>query len=112
VENDHEVVACETFGPVAPIIRFRELDEAIRIANDTPYGLSGAVVSNHWPSIQRVISELETGTVNVNIEPSYRLEWSPFGGFKSSGLGDKEGVIEAMKGMTRVKTYSLPWNSP
>lgn len=112
VENDHELVAFETFGPVAPIMRFKTLDEAIRIANDTPYGLSGAVVSNHWPSIQRVISELETGTVNVNIEPSYRLEWSPFGGVKDSGLGDKEGVIETMKGMTRIKTYSLPWDQP
>jgi phosphonoacetaldehyde dehydrogenase len=112
VRNDFEVVACETFGPVSPIIRFKTLDEAIAIANATDYGLSGAVVSNHWPSIQRVITELETGTVNVNIEPSYRLEWSPFGGFKASGLGEKEGVIEAMKGMTRVKTYSLPWDAP
>jgi aldehyde dehydrogenase (NAD+) len=112
VKNDYELVNCETFGPVAPIIRFETLDEAIVIANDNPYGLTGAVVSNHWPSIQRVISELETGTVNVNIEPSYRLEWSPFGGVKDSGLGDKEGVIEAMKGMTRVKTYSLPWDRP
>jgi phosphonoacetaldehyde dehydrogenase len=112
VENDHTLVACETFGPVAPILRFSTLDEAIQVANDTPYGLSGAVVSNHWPSIQRVITELETGTVNVNAEPSYRLEWSPFGGFKDSGLGEKEGVIEAMKGMTRIKTYSLPWDQP
>ncbi|MDR0786442.1 MAG: aldehyde dehydrogenase family protein [Gemmatimonadota bacterium] len=112
VDNRYELVTRETFGPVAPIIRFRTLDEAIHIANATPFGLSGAVISNHWPSIQRVISELETGTVNVNAEPSYRLEWSPFGGFKDSGLGDKEGVIEAMKGMTRVKTYSLPWDQP
>lgn len=112
VKNDFEVVAKETFGPVAPIIRFKTLDEAIDIANDTPYGLSGAVVSNHWPSIQRVIEELETGTVNVNEAPSYRLEWTPFGGVKDSGLGYKEGVIEAMKAYTYVKTYSLPWNRP
>jgi aldehyde dehydrogenase (NAD+) len=112
VNNDHPVVACETFGPVAPVIRFRTLVEAIQIANDTEFGLSGAVVSNHWPSIQRVITELETGTVNVNEAPSYRLEWSPFGGVKSSGLGYKEGVIEAMKSMTYVKTYSLPWDRP
>ena len=111
VRNDHPVVACETFGPVAPIIRIQSLDEAIAIANDTEFGLSGAVVSNHWPSIQRVISELETGTVNVNEAPN-RLEWSPFGGIKSSGLGYKEGVIEAMKSMTYVKTYSLPWDRP
>jgi len=112
VQNDYPVVACETFGPIAPVIRFRTLDEAIQIANDTEFGLSGAVVSNHWPSIQRVITELETGTVNVNEAPSYRLEWSPFGGVKSSGLGYKEGVIEAMKSMTYVKTYSLPWDRP
>ena len=110
VQNDFEVVAKETFGPVAPIIRFKTLDEAIEIANDTAYGLTGGVVSNHWPSIQRVITELDTGTINVNEAPSYRLEWTPFGGVKDSGLGYKEGVIETMKGYTYVKTYSLPWD--
>jgi aldehyde dehydrogenase (NAD+) len=110
VQNDFEVVAKETFGPVAPIIRFKTLDEAIEIANDTTYGLTGGVVSNHWPSIQRVITELDTGTINVNEAPSYRLEWTPFGGVKDSGLGYKEGVIETMKGYTYVKTYSLPWD--
>ena len=112
VQNHHPVVACETFGPIANIIRVSSLDDAIRIANDTPFGLSGGVVSNHWPSIQRVITELETGTVNVNEAPSFRLEWSPFGGIKSSGLGYKEGVIEAMRSMTYLKTYSLPWDQP
>jgi len=112
VQNSFDLVAKETFGPVAPILRFKTLDEAIDIANDTPYGLSGAVISNHWPSIQRVITELETGTVNVNEAPSYRLEWTPFGGVKDSGLGYKEGVIEAMKAYTYVKTYSLPWQMP
>ena len=112
VQNNHPVVARETFGPVAPIIRFKTLDEAIAIANDNPYGLSGGVMSNHWPSIQRVISELETGTINVNEAPSYRLEWTPFGGVKDSGLGYKEGVIETMKAFTNVKTYSLPWDMP
>ncbi|MDN5213662.1 aldehyde dehydrogenase family protein [Fulvivirgaceae bacterium BMA12] len=112
VKNDFPLVAEETFGPVAPIIRFDTLEEAIDIANDTPYGLSGGVVSNHWPSIQKVITSLETGTVNVNEAPSYRLEWSPFGGVKDSGLGYKEGVIETMKGYTYVKTYSLPWDMP
>ena len=97
VSNSDPLVAEETFGPVAPIIRFETLDEALRLANDTPYGLSAGVVSNHWPSIQRVITELATGTVNVNEAPSYRLEWTPFGGIKASGLGIKEGIIEAMK---------------
>ena len=112
VSNSHRLVVEETFGPVAPIIRFATLDEAIKLANETTYGLSAGVVSNHWPSIQRVITELATGTVNVNEAPSYRLEWTPFGGIKASGIGVKEGVIEAMKAMTYVKTYSLPWDSP
>lgn len=112
VTNDMAVAACETFGPVAPILRFSNLDEAIAIANDTEFGLSGAVVSDHWPSIQKVITSLDTGTVNVNEIPGFRLEWSPFGGIKSSGLGYKEGVIEAIKSMTYVKSYSLPWERP
>jgi len=112
VRLDHPLVAKETFGPVACIIRFRTLEEAIQMANETPYGLSGAVVSNHWPSIQRCITEIEAGTINVNEVPGFRLESSPFGGIKASGLGYKEGVVEAMKNMTYVKTYSLPWDHP
>ncbi len=112
VANDWPLVAEETFGPVAPVIPFDTLDEAIVLANATPYGLSSGVVSDHWPSIQRVIHEIEAGTVNVNEAPSYRLEWTPFGGVKASGLGYKEGVIETMKAMTTIKTYSLPWDRP
>ena len=105
-------MAQETFGPVAPIIRVDSFNEAIRVANDTCYGLSAGVVSNHWPSIQRAIGELEVGTVNINEAPSYRLETTPFGGIKASGLGYKEGVLETMKAMTYIKTYSLPWDQP
>ena len=53
--------------------------------------------------------ELNVGTVNVREVPGYRLELTPFGGIKDSGLGYKEGVQEAMKSFTNVKTYSLPW---
>tara|TARA_B100000686_G_scaffold354528_1_gene465273 strand:+ start:5735 stop:7159 length:1425 start_codon:yes stop_codon:yes gene_type:complete len=112
VNPAHDLVAQETFGPVAPIIRVDSFNEAIRLANDTCYGLSAGVVSNHWPSIQRAIGELEVGTVNINEAPSYRLETTPFGGIKASGLGYKEGVIETMKAMTYIKTYSLPWDQP
>ena len=59
--------------------------------------------------ITRFVRELEVGTVNVWDVPGYRIEMSPFGGIKDSGLGYKEGVIEAMKSFTNVKTYSLPW---
>ena len=57
----------------------------------------------------KAVKEIRTGTVNVNEVPGYRIESSPFGGVKDSGLGIKEGVIEAIKFMTTIKTFSLPW---
>ena len=99
----------ETFGPVSPIIRFKDINEAIRIANGTAYGLSSAVCTNRLDYITRFVSELEMGTVNVREVPGYRLELTPFGGIKDSGLGYKEGVQEAIKSFTNLKTYSLPW---
>ena len=57
----------------------------------------------------KAVKGIRTGTVNVNEVPGYRIESSPFGGVKDSGLGIKEGVIEAMKYMTNTKTFSLPW---
>ena len=89
--------------------RFETLDEAIRIANATDYGLSSAVCTNRLDYITRLVSELQVGTVNVREVPGYRLELTPFGGIKDSGLGYKEGVQEAMKSFTNLKTYSLPW---
>ncbi|MBC7483581.1 MAG: phosphonoacetaldehyde dehydrogenase [Rhizobacter sp.] len=99
----------ETFGPVSPIISFANIDEAIRISNGTAYGLSSAVCTNRLDHITRFVAELQVGTVNVREVPGYRLELTPFGGIKDSGLGYKEGVQEAMKSFTNVKTYSLPW---
>ncbi|MBS0374006.1 MAG: phosphonoacetaldehyde dehydrogenase [Proteobacteria bacterium] len=103
------VVKTETFGPVSPIIRFRTIDEAIRISNSTDFGLSSAVCTNRLDYITRFVSELNVGSVNVREVPGYRLELTPFGGIKDSGIGIKEGVQEAMKSFTNVKTYSLPW---
>jgi aldehyde dehydrogenase (NAD+) len=109
VTPDMAVVKYETFGPVSPVIRFKDLDEAIRIANGTDYGLSSSVCTNRLDYITRLVSELNVGTVNVREVPGYRLELTPFGGIKDSGLGYKEGVQEAMKSFTNLKTYSLPW---
>jgi aldehyde dehydrogenase (NAD+) len=103
------LVMSETFGPVSPVMRFRDIDEAIRLSNSTAYGLSSAVCTNRLDYITRFVSELAVGTVNVREVPGYRLELTPFGGIKDSGLGYKEGVQEAMKSFTNVKTYSLPW---
>jgi len=103
------VVKTETFGPVSPVIRFRTIDEAIAIANSTEYGLSAGVCTNRLDYVTRFVTELAVGSVNVREVPGYRLELTPFGGIKDSGIGVKEGVQEAMKSFTNVKTYSLPW---
>ena len=102
------VVMQETFGPVSPVIRFGTIDEAIAISNGTAYGLSSAVCTNRLDYINRFVAELQVGTVNVREVPGYRLELTPFGGIKDSGLGYKEGVQEAMKSFTNLKTFSLP----
>ena len=72
-------------------------------------GLSSGVCTNRLDDIMRFVRELNVGSVNVWEVPGYRLEVTPFGGIKDSGLGYKEGVQEAMKSFTNVKTYSLPW---
>jgi len=109
VRPEMTVVREETFGPVSPIIRFSSMDEAIQIANGTAYGLSSGVCTNRMDDIVRFVNELQMGTVNVREVPGYRLELTPFGGIKDSGLGYKEGVQEAMKSFTNIKTYSIPW---
>jgi aldehyde dehydrogenase (NAD+) len=103
------VVREETFGPVSPVIRFDTVDEAIAIVNASRYALSSGVCTNRLDLITRFVAELQVGTVNIREVPGYRLELTPFGGIKDSGLGYKEGVQEAMKSFTNLKTYSLPW---
>ncbi len=109
VDPQMTVVKHETFGPVSPVIRFKNIEEAIAISNSTAYGLSSAVCTNRLDYITRFVKELNVGTVNVREVPGYRLEMTPFGGIKDSGLGYKEGVQEAMKSFCNTKTYSLPW---
>jgi putative phosphonoacetaldehyde dehydrogenase len=102
------VVKQETFGPVSPVIRFGSIDEAIALSNGTAYGLSSGVFTNRLDYIARFVAELNVGSVNVREVPGYRIELTPFGGIKDSGLGHKEGVQETMKGYTNIKTFSLP----
>ncbi|KOC19789.1 DeoR faimly transcriptional regulator [Comamonas testosteroni] len=109
VKPEMTVALQETFGPVSPVIRFKDIDEAIRISNGTAYGLSSSVCTNRLDYITRFVRELNVGSVNVREVPGYRLELTPFGGIKDSGLGYKEGVLEAMKSFCNTKTYSLPW---
>ena len=110
VPADAELVREETFGPVAPVVRVRHLDEAIAVANGTRYALSAGVVTSDWRAIARCIRELRAGTVNIREVPGFRTELTPFGGIGDSGLGVKEGVREAMRALSTTKLYTLPWS--
>ncbi|QGY00442.1 phosphonoacetaldehyde dehydrogenase [Roseovarius faecimaris] len=110
VPHDSELVMEETFGPIVPIVRVPDDDaEVMRISNGTQFGLSSGVCTNDLNRAIAYINGLNVGTCNIWEQPGYRIEMSPFGGIKDSGNGVKEGVIEAMKFFTNVKTYSLPW---
>lgn len=110
VSHGSELVMEETFGPIIPIVRAPDDDdELIRLSNSTAFGLSSGVCTNDFRRMQKYIAGLIVGTVNIWEVPGYRIEMSPFGGIKDSGNGYKEGVIEAMKSFTNVKTFSLPW---
>jgi len=109
VPRDCRMVVCESFGPLAPILTVRDLDDALAVANSTAYGLSSGVVTTNLASALKAIKTLRCGTVNINEVPGFRTECSPFGGLKDSGLGVKEGVVEAIKAYSFVKTFSLPW---
>jgi putative phosphonoacetaldehyde dehydrogenase len=110
VNPKSELVLEETFGPIVPIIRVPDEDEkVIEISNSTAFGLSSGVCTNNFMRAKNYIQNLNVGTVNIWEVPGYRIEMSPFGGIKDSGLGYKEGVIEAMKSFSNVKTFSLPW---
>jgi len=110
VPHSSELVMEETFGPIVPIVRVPDDDDAVmEISNSTEFGLSSGVCTNDFTRMQAFIEGLDVGTVNIWEQPGYRIEMSPFGGIKDSGNGVKEGVLEAMKFFTNVKTYSLPW---
>jgi acyl-CoA reductase-like NAD-dependent aldehyde dehydrogenase len=109
VRPEMTVVREETFGPVSPILSFRDIDEAIAMSNGTAYGLSSGICTNRMDYATRFAQELHVGTVNLWEVPGYRIELTPFGGIKDSGLGHKEGVQEAMKSFCNGKTFTLPW---
>lgn len=110
VPHESDLVYEETFGPIIPIVRVPDNDEEVMaISNSTPFGLSSGVCTNDLNRITSYIKGLNVGTVNIWEQPGYRIEMSPFGGIKDSGNGVKEGVLEAIKFFTNVKTYSLPW---
>ncbi len=103
--NDDRIAREEVFGPVAAVIPFEDEADAIRIANDTPYGLSGSIWTRDSARALRVARALETGVLSVNSNSSVRPT-TPFGGFKQSGFGRELGM-HAMDGYSEIKNVFL-----
>jgi len=102
VSSGMKIVEYETFGPISPIIRVDDVDEAFKVANDTPYGLQAGVFTSSIENAKKAMKSIEAGTVLINKQPTFRTDNMPFGGFKMSGMG-KEGVKYAVEDMTRTK---------
>lgn len=96
----------EVFGPIFPIIAFDTFEEAIEIANCTPYGLQAGVITNDFSQAIRAASKIKCGAVVINGSGNYRNVDQPFGGVKMSGLG-REGISCTLTEMTQVKSYIL-----
>jgi acyl-CoA reductase-like NAD-dependent aldehyde dehydrogenase len=103
--NQDRVAREEVFGPVAAVIPFTDEEDAVRIANDTPYGLSGSIWTRDGARALRVARALETGVLSVNSNSSVRVT-TPFGGFKQSGFGRELGM-HAMGGYSEVKNVYI-----
>lgn len=106
VNMSNPVVADETFGPVAPIIRVRDVHHAIDVANDTHFGLQSGVFTDSLKSAKLAIEKIQAGAVMINRSPGFRAEHLPFGGVKSSGIG-REGIRYAVDSMTTLKTVVM-----
>jgi acyl-CoA reductase-like NAD-dependent aldehyde dehydrogenase len=103
--NDDRIARDEVFGPVAAVIPFADEAEAIRIANDTPYGLSGSIWTRDGARALRVARAVEAGVLSVNSNSSVRVS-TPFGGMKQSGFGRELGM-HALEGYSEVKNVFL-----
>jgi acyl-CoA reductase-like NAD-dependent aldehyde dehydrogenase len=103
--NEDRVAREEVFGPVAALIAFDDEDDAVRIANDTPYGLSGSIWTRDGARALRVARGVETGVLSVNSNTSVRVA-TPFGGFKQSGFGRELGM-QAMDGYSELKNVYI-----
>jgi acyl-CoA reductase-like NAD-dependent aldehyde dehydrogenase len=101
VDNDDRAAREEIFGPVAAVIPFRDEEEAIRLANDTIYGLSGSVWTRDGAKAIRTARALDTGVISINSNTSVRVS-TPFGGFKQSGYGRELGP-DALDHYSEVK---------
>ena len=107
VTRDMEVAKdMEIFGPVIPVIGFDSLEEAISIANQSKYGLSGSIVTKDFNKAIKTSEQMECGGFVINGASFFRSFEQPFGGWKYSGIGN-EGIMTTLKEMSRTKTVIL-----
>jgi acyl-CoA reductase-like NAD-dependent aldehyde dehydrogenase len=106
VTSDMPVMKDEVFAPVAPVCRFKDVDEAIAMANDSIYGLQATVFSSNISNALRVAHRLEVGGVVINGAGAFRPGNVPFGGSKQSGIG-RESIVDTVLEMTEAKTIVI-----
>ena len=106
VTSEMPVMKDEVFGPVAPIVSFKDADEAVRIANDSEYGLQASVFTRNINDAIRLAHQLEVGGVVINGSGAFRPGNVPFGGAKQSGIG-RESIVDTVREMTEGKTIVI-----
>ena len=102
VSPDMRMSCDELFGPAVGVTRAANIDEAIALANDTPYGLSAGIFTENLDAALRFAREVDSGNLHINWGPMWRADLMPYGGLKDSGLG-KEGPKYAIEEMTETK---------
>jgi glyceraldehyde-3-phosphate dehydrogenase [NAD(P)+] len=108
VPMDAKIMWEETFGPVIPIGRVKDVDEAIQLANKSRFGLDSCVFTNDINLARKVAKRLDEGEVTINAAPRHGVGYYPFGGNKDSGIG-REGIGYSIEEMTRLKTIVYNW---
>lgn len=108
VDRNSELVVRETFGPVAPVLRIKNVEDAIQLSNATPFGLQAGVATRNHDAFVQLAKKLRVGAVNLMEGPQFDSPHIPFGGVKKSGIG-REGIRYAIREMTTVKTVVMPW---
>ncbi|HKP46351.1 MAG TPA: aldehyde dehydrogenase family protein [Pyrinomonadaceae bacterium] len=109
VTPDMRVAREEIFGPVLSVLRVRDFDEAMRVANDTEYGLSSSIFSNDAVRIFRFVDEIETGMTHINSPTTGGEAHIPFGGIKGTGIGDREQGSTALDFYTELKVVYVDY---
>jgi glyceraldehyde-3-phosphate dehydrogenase (NADP+) len=106
VDPEMRISREELFGPAVAVTPFHDIDEAIRLANATRYGLSAAIFTQDVDRAMKFAREVDSGNLHINWGPQWRADFMPYGGLKDSGLG-KEGPHYAIREMTEEKMVVL-----